>query len=435
MDIPSKLLSDQEQEELTSTRAKSVTKAAVIMCVLGTIFYCYEYYLRVAPSVMSAELKLAFGLSDAALGHLAACYYYAYTPMQIPVGMMMDKFGPRKILTFACALCVVGTYLFATTSDVLLAQIGRFLVGFGSAFAYVGVLKISNLWLPQKYFALMAGICTALGMFGGMTGALTMAPLVEKIGWQSTLFYSVVIGIILTFALWFILKDKTEEKFNPNLQTPQQKISLFLSLKEMVKSSPMWINGIIGCLTFLPISAFAEMWAVPFLESTGISKQEAAVGSSMVFLGFALGGPVWGLISDAMSSRRIPLMMGSFISAILMAVALLEPSWLGQWMKLILFLCGFFASAEILVFAVSNDMNRSEVSATAVAFTNMVVMIGGALLPPLIGRLLDNSMKVVNGLPSNTAEDFGTALLILPLTLVFAGILSYYLKETYKSYR
>ena len=201
----------------TKDRTKAVTGSAVTMCVLAILFYYYEYYLRVAPSVMSSELKLTFNLSEAAFGNLAAFFYYAYTPMQIPVGMMMDRFGPRRLLTFACFLCVLGTVLFGITGQFWIAAMGRFLLGFGSAFAYVGVLKLSNVWLPKKYFAFMAGLCTTLGMFGGISCAVLMSHLMLRMGWQSTLYYSAAAGIVLMLILWLVLRDGTRhEKQDPS---------------------------------------------------------------------------------------------------------------------------------------------------------------------------------------------------------------------------
>lgn len=414
---------------------KTMSGLAIAMCVLGAIFYCYEYYLRVAPSVMSNELKLAFNLSDAAFGNLAACYYYAYTPMQIPVGMMMDKYGPRRILTLACLFCVFGTYLFADTGNVHIAQIGRFLVGFGSAFAYVGVLKISNVWLPGKYFALMAGLATALGMVGAMTGELTMAYMVGSIGWQRTLFYSVIVGLVLTLALWLVLRDSVPEHASAETpakaQSKTSSVGVLEGLMFMIKSRMMWVNGFIGCLTFLPLSAFGELWAVPFLQAAGFTRGEAAMGSSMILLGFAIGGPCFGLFSDVISSRRIPLVLGSFISALFMFLLIAFPNSSKIWMFTLLFGSGFFASAEILVFAIGNDLNRKEVAATAVAFTNMVVMMGGVFLPPLIGKLLDNSYDL-GGSSVGTIQNYTSALMVLPVALVLAGFLSLYLKETHK---
>jgi len=412
---------------------KSISHLAITMCVLGAVFYCYEYYLRVAPSVMSAELKEVFGLGEASFGYLAACYYYAYTPMQIPVGIMMDRFGPRRILTFACFLCAFGTYLFASTVEITLAQVGRFLVGFGSAFAYVGVLKISSIWLPSKYFAMMAGLCTAMGMLGAIGGEVSMTYLVEMVGWRETLNYSVVVGLILTLLLWLVLRDGTQHSQDSQTESLSEVVHhQFNGIKEMIYSSQMWISGLIGCLTFLPITGFAEIWAVSFLQSTGMSKDQAAFGSSMVFLGFAIGGPIWGIISDLIQSRRIPLILGSFISAGLMALLVFFPSDSIAWMYTLLFFSAFFASVEIIIFAVSNDLSRPSVNGTAVSFINMFTMIGGALIPPIIGEILDSSIQLVDNMPVLTAADYSQALAVIPVGLLLSGILSIFLRESYR---
>lgn len=411
---------------------RHLSYSAILMCALAAIFYCYEYYLRVAPSVMSGELKSAFNLSDASFGHLAAFYYYAYTPMQIPVGMLLDRFGPKRVLTVACLICALGTYVFATTKLVWIAQLGRFFVGFGSAFAYVGILKISDVWLPKKYFALMAGIGTTLGMLGAIFGALSMASMVTWKGWQSTLYYSVGAGLILTIILWWVLKDEPD-KAHPSAKTYSvPKVAVVLQgLSIMVRNREMWINGLIGCLTFLPITAFAELWAVPFLETVGFTKSDAALGSSLMFLGFALGGPCWGILSDIFKNRRYPMIIGSLIAALLMALLILFPSPSKLWMYSLLFFASAFTSVEILVFAVSNDQNSKEVSATAASFTNMMTMIGGALLPPIIGKILDLSVTVVDGLPYYSVANYTFSLMILPLGLVLAAILCLNLKESY----
>ena len=409
---------------------KTVNVPALLMCGLGLLFYCYEYYLRVAPSVMADQLRQSFGLGEAAFGHLAACYYYAYTPMQIPVGVMIDRFGLRRILAIACLACAMGTYLLAETPYFFMAQVGRFLVGFGSAFAYVGVLKLSDLWLPRKYFALMAGIATTLGMVGASGGQMLMTALVERYDWRNTLEYGAAAGVLLTLLLWCCLRDKKEPAPIAASRAALHD-SAFLpldSLKEIMRSRQIWINGTIGCLTFLPLSGFAETWTVSFLRALEFSKEEAALGSSMLFFGFACGGPLWGLISEKMRSRRLPLIFGSFVSAIFMAWVIFMPMASVHGMYALLFAASFFASAEILVFAVSNDIVRSSVSATAASFTNMITMIGGMVLPPLIGRLLDRSLAVDQVL---SMQDYAYALAALPIALMVAGALSVVQKESY----
>ena len=134
-----------------NTMIKSSTRLAIMgwsICLIGALFYSYEYFLRIMPSVMSAKLMAHFNIEAGALGIFVAIYYWAYVPLQLPVGLLHDRFGPRRLLTFACLLCVVGTYMFGISHSIYIAATGRLFVGIGSAFAFVGVLKLASIWLP-----------------------------------------------------------------------------------------------------------------------------------------------------------------------------------------------------------------------------------------------------------------------------------------------
>jgi len=128
---------------LLSENRRNYALIGWLICGLGALFYSYEYLLRIAPSAMETALREHFNLSATGFGHISSIYYYAYVPMQLPVGIMMDRYGPRRLLTFACMVCVIGTFLFTGTTSFWVAASGRFLVGLGSAFGY---LKISSLW-------------------------------------------------------------------------------------------------------------------------------------------------------------------------------------------------------------------------------------------------------------------------------------------------
>ncbi len=124
----------------------------ITVCLVGALFYCYEFLLRILPGTLQSELSIAFGhISATTFGQLAALYYFAYSPMQLPVGMLIDRFGPRRLLSFACLCCMLGSYLFMTFSSLWIAGIGRLLVGFGSSFAFVGSLTLMMHWLPRRY--------------------------------------------------------------------------------------------------------------------------------------------------------------------------------------------------------------------------------------------------------------------------------------------
>lgn len=413
-------------------KESSVALMALLMCVVGGVFYCYEYYLRVAPSIIQPELMTTYGISQAGLGTLIAYYYLAYVPLQLPVGLMMDYWGPRRVLTAACVLCACGTYIFAFSKLLWCAKAGRFMVGFGSAFAYVGVLKIANLWLPKRYFAMVAGFCTALGMLGAISGGVIMARFINITGWQQAFFSASFVGVILAFVLWFSIRDNSDHEISDLGRASHQGNTIWIELLEVIKTKQLWINGLIGCLTFIPLTAFAEFWAVSYLEQLGLSKEFAALGASMVFIGYALGGPIWGRSSDLMKSRRKPLMMGSSLAAAIALLVLNVNIQQAQVLFGLLFLLGFFASTQILVFAVGEDICRPGMSATTVSFTNFLVMLGGMALQPLVGIILDTLQSIgINGEAIIAAADFKIALLIMPIGLILAAILSLLLKESY----
>jgi len=414
-----------------SNKRQGYLAAGLLMCVLSSLFYCYEYFLRVAPSVMQAELMRSYQLSPAGLGRLIAYYYFAYVPLQIPVGILLDRYGPHKILTLACACCAFGTYIFSSTNILLLARVGRFLVGFGSAFAYVGVLKIANMWLPRRYFAMVAGICTALGMFGAMSGEIVMAKLVEINGWRAAMSGSALIGVLLTVAIWWVIQDKSNKKQYPIYTT----FELLQEIFKIIKSPQLLYAGFIGLCMFLPLTIFAEFWAVPFYEALGYSKANAALASGIVFFGVGVGGPFWGRVSDIVQSRRKPMLIGS-LGGSLCAIPILLLNPLPYFLSLLLlFSLGFFISAQVLIFAIGNDLSRPSVSSTTVACLNFMVMLGGFIVQPLVGWLLEVIMHYnYNATSIAQVNDFSQALALMPAALMLSTlIVKYLLKESYWS--
>lgn len=403
-----------------------------LICMLGALFYCYEYYLRIAPSVMTADLMRAFGISAAALGNLAAFYYYAYTPMQLPVGLMMDRHGPRRLLIIASLACAIGAYLFTQTVHIGVAQFGRFLVGFGSAFAFVGVLKLSALWLPPERFAFMSGFATALGALGAIAGDISLSAMVSHMGWQKTTALAASGGLILAAVMYILIPTKRGELSDTKPVTMNYK-QLFIGLGCLLKNPQIWINGTIGGLMYIPTTAFAELWGIPYLEQAHhYSKMDAASTISMIFLGWVIGAPLMGILSEKIRLRRLPITVGAVVAALLIAIVIYVPGIPFWTTAMLLLVFGIFSSAQIIVFAVGRENSPYELSGTVVALTNLFVMLSGVLFQPIIGLLLDfhwNGVKI-DGVHYYNVADYRYALSILPLGLILAGILSLFLRET-----
>lgn len=408
---------------------------AWVICILGALFYCYEYFLRIAPSVMSDDIMKVFHLTAGSFGDLVAFFYYVYTPMQLVVGICMDRYGPRRLLVVACLVCAGGTLLFATTHWIVLAAVGRMLIGFGAAFAFVGALKLASIWLPPERFATVSGMVTALGMVGAMSSDILMAYFVEKSGWQFTLIVLAIIGIVLAVLIFLIVRDRFQSIQKTPFFVPELSFKdVFVGLLQALRNRNIWINGLVGCLMYLPITVFAELWGIPFLVQTHhLSHMAATEVVSSVFLGFAIGGTFAGWFSDIIGRRRLPIMFGAFCAFIISCFILYVPDLSEITLTLLFFFLGMMSSAQVIVFAIGREVSPKHIAGTAVSVTNMFTMIGGALFQPLIGIILDLHWqgKISHGVHVYSSANYVSALSLLPLGLLATIILTFFLKETY----
>lgn len=423
-------------------RIKQSSSLGWIICALGAIFYSYEYLLRIAPSAMEDALRLHFSLSATGFGFLSAVYYYAYVPMQLPVGILMDRYGPKKLLTFGCFLCALGSLLFTDTMLSSVSAIGRFMVGMGSAFAFVGVLKLATMWLPENKLAMVAGMTSALGTIGAMVGDNVIVASVKNIGWQPFMNWSAYIGFLLCFALWFGVADHPKHVFNgPESENMSKK---FKDLALIIKNKQIWINGFYGCMVYLPTTVFAELWGISYLRHAhNLSDTQAAFANSLLFFGFMIGAPTMGLISDRIRRRKPTMIVGASGAAIMMSLVLYMPNLSEHALYACIFILGLFYSAQTIVFVVGRELSPAQASGTAIALTNMIVMIGAMVLQPLVGKLLDLSLKyhhaleVPKGVALNkvhwlySAADYRTAMTIIPFGIVLAVISTFFIRETH----
>ncbi len=407
---------------------------AWIVCGLGALFYCYEYFLRISPSVITADLMQYFGIGAATLGNLVAFYYYAYTPLQLPVGALMDRYGPRKLLFFACLICALGTYLFSCSSVFFVSAFGRFLVGFGSAFAFVGVMKLATIWLPPERFALVAGLVTTLGVVSGMFGTLWLARILEYGNWHSIYSVAAIVGVILAAFILLIIRDKNP-RIRDNTSSEQLKWHVVMNGFKIILSNPqVWFAGFLGAILYSSLTVFAELWAVPFLmEAHDFTSIMAAEAISMVYLGWAVGAPIVGWYSDKIQKRLYPLLGGVIIAFLSSSIVIFVPDLSVFALYTFLLIYGLSCSAQIVVFALGRENSPADCGGSAVAIVNMLVMFSGMLLQPLVGCILDFiwSGEYQNNIPKYSIGEYQTALSILPITLIAGLFLVLVLKETH----
>jgi len=400
-----------------------------VICFVGALFYCYEFVLRIIPGALQAELSAALGhISATTFGQISALYYFAYSPMQMPVGMLMDRFGPRRLLTCACLCCTLGSWMFTLTSSTFLVGTGRFLVGFGSSFAFVGVLSLALHWLPRKYFSLVADLITTLGMLGLVYGEVKITEWSMFIGWEQVLLLIALMGSVLSVLMLFIVRDGPDGYTPHKYPLPE----FFHNVLKVLMSPEVWLIGFVGACLYTSLSVFGELWGKTYLEQAHhLTKVEAAKTISAVFLGWAIGAPIAGYISDYTGKRIILLVIGAISSLICISLVLYCPH-LSYWnLNVLLFLYGLSSATEIIVFIMAKECSGAKLSGTVFAATNMIVAMAGAVFQPLVGKLLDTfgDSGIIGGEHIYTVVDYQVALSILPISLLLVTILAFFIKE------
>lgn len=411
----------------------------LIVCC-GMLFYCYNYFLRVSPSVLQDQLSSNFHINATAFGTLAGLYYWAYTPMQLPAGMIYDKFGVRFVLSAAILTAVSGLWVFISADHFATAAIGRLMIGAGCAFAYIGTLKLASLWLPANRFAFVAGLTTAVGMSSGAAAQQYLTKITETISYHDALYSVLIVGIVLSVLVVSTVRNRPAISLNQenHMQTAMSLKQLLAELQQIFTSRQMWLIGIIGCLVYLPSSVFLDTWGVPYLKGVyGLEKADAVNTIGYTFYGWIIAGPLVGAISDKLKLRKLPLALTGLFAAIFLCVIFYGPVLSISNLNIIFFLVGFCCGAHSICFALGKENNPLHLSGTAVAVTNMLIMAGGMICQPLAGWLLDihaSGALNADGLRIYSAADYNFALSIIPIGVAIGIFLCIFLRETHGEY-
>ncbi|MBA2653406.1 MAG: MFS transporter [Tatlockia sp.] len=415
--------------QITNSISRNQFLLGSLICAVGGLFYCYEFVLRIIPGALQSELSAAFGhISATTFGQISALYYFAYSPMQLPVGMLMDRFGPRRLLTFACLCCTIGSWMFSDITSMLIAGAGRFLVGFGSSFAFVGVLSLTVHWLPRRFFSLVVGLVTTLGMLGLVYGEVKITHIAVTIGWPHVLSMMVTLGAVLSVLIFFIVRDGPEGYKHQSQPLPE----FFRNVWHVLSSPQVWLIGFVGACLYTSLSVFGELWGKSYLEQAHhLSKEEAARTVSAMFLGWAVGAPIAGFYSDSSGRRVLPLVVGAVMAFICISLVLYSPGLSYFWLNVLLFFYGVFSATEIIVFVMAKENSGAKLSGTVFAAVNMIVTLGGVVFQPLVGKLLDlvGDSGIIAGEHIYTVVDYQIALSVLPLSLLLVAILAFFMKD------
>ncbi|MCX7117208.1 MAG: MFS transporter [Legionellales bacterium] len=422
-----------ESEKLTY---KQQLHFAWIIWGLASAFYFSDYLARVAPGVMHRFLQNDFGINEAGFGILTASFYVPYILMQIPVGLTVDRISIRWILTIMSIITAFGCCVFGLADSLEMASVGRMLIGFSAAFAFISSLRLATSWFPPAMLGLLAGLTQALGMLGAAAGEAPVSFLVSAVGWRHTMLIIAFLFIALAAFLYQYIQDNPTSKAHEVKH--EQKLGIFESLRVILSHRQTWLNAFYAGFLFGPAAVIGESIGPAYLQyGRGLSAHSAAFATGLIFIGWGFGGPFAGWLSDKLG-RRKPLMIISAVCGVILTMIFVYYPNIDQTTAYgLFFLFGLTNFGVAIAYAVSTEIHDRQVVGTSIAFTNMASIFVGALMQPLVGHLVD----LVAGprgyhVATLLLSDFQSGFSILPISSIIALLLAFTVKETYcKPYR
>ncbi len=406
-----------------------------IVVFVGALFYLYQFAVRVSPNIMHDELLQMFSIDAAGLGTIIGAYYWSYTMMQIPLGLTMDRMGPRYFLCAAAFLCALASYIFGNTDNIYFAGGARFLMGMGSACGFIGTLKLGTIWIHSKHIAKVTSLAILMGTAGAGLGGAPLRFVLEQYGLTSTMNMLAVIGIVVGVIIYISVRIHPPINHQNEVPDIYKNEHPMRDLMRVVRTKQAWVLAIYGMLMYVPITIIGIAWGVPFLERYyEIDEGLAASVVSVMFLGAAIGSPFVALISDViLKNRRWPMLIGAAMSAGIWGGVVFIDGLPLAIMYVLFFLGGISYTFKTLSFASICDIMPRNFSGISIAFVNMIVMATGIIFHPLIGFMIDYHWSgVVDGQENlYSLADYKFGLITIPVSMVLAMIVIIFMRESH----
>jgi sugar phosphate permease len=401
---------------------KSALRTATVAWLITAVYYFYQYTLRSAPAVMMPQLSDAFGLGAMGVASLVGLFYWAYSPFSLVAGVAMDRLGPRRVIPIGAAAVGVGALLFASGNSTA-ASVGRLMQGAGGVFALVGAAYIATTNFPASRAATLIGATQMFGMAGGSAGQFVVGPMIATgVSWSSFWIAMGFAGLVISVLLYFLLPTRAAaDRRDDWLRSAGR------GMATVFRNPQSILCGVIAGLLFIPTTIFDMVWGVRYLQDArGFDYAEAVIRSSTVPLGWIIGCPLLGFISDRLRRRKPVIIAGAVVLMACLAWILYGPTDVLP-AYVVGIVTGLASGAAMLPYTVIKEANPPELSGTSTGVVNFVNFTFSALLGPVFASML---MTVSGGASQMTLEHYQTAFVVLLYGVGVAIVLTLLLKET-----
>ncbi len=390
--------------------------------------YTLSFFQRFAPASIAQDLALAFDTTAASLGVLAATYFYVYTLMQIPTGVLVDTLGPRRILLLGGIISFAGSLWFGLAADLSQALIGRTLVGLGVSVTFIAMLKIIALSFEEHRFASLTGLGVFVGNIGSVLAGVPLAFAATEIGWRSVFVVVAVASLVFGSLAWWMMRQSTAMG-----GTKVDRTVVVGGLWSVLRNRLTWAPALTNLGMCGSYFTFAGLWAMPYLTQIhGYTRNIAATHLSLMYAGFAIGCLALGIISDRLRLRK---------SILLTASAVYSAIWCVWWWggaldvattMVLCFLMGFSTAGFSLTWACAKEVNPPQLAGMSTSIANVGGFFGAAVMQPLVGWLMDQvwAGTMANGVRVYSLGDFRFGLSIVVAMAIFGLVAGCFIRET-----
>jgi len=401
---------------------------------LSALAFGYAFFQRVTPGVMVSDLMRDFAIGGGMLGVLSALYFYPYFLLQVPLGALLDRYGARLLLCVALFLASLGSFLFGIAETLTLAYLGRILIGVGSAVGFLGSMTLASRWFPPQQFAFLTGLAMFLAMMSGVLGQAPLALFVDAYGWRASQWGLGFFGLGLALAIAVFVRNAPPEVdgVGGSSRTVQSWSEMWGGLYRAATLWNTWKIAIVAAAMSGPMLALGGLWGVPYLmQAYALSKPNAALLVSLLLVGWAIGAPISGWVSDRLQRRKMLIVAGSLFLTLSLAFLVLVPVPPLSVTVVLFVLCGFSGSSMVCCFALVRETSPPEIAGSTTGIVNAMTVASGALLQPLVGGILDLVWDgtVEAGSRLYQAADFQLAFATVLLVALTGLILSLTIKE------
>ncbi|CUI17381.1 major facilitator superfamily permease [Candidatus Protochlamydia naegleriophila] len=387
--------------------------------IIASVFYAYQYILRVMPNIMLDDIMQQFHIGAAALGQFSGIYYIGYSLMHLPLGIMLDRYGPKKIMAGCIVLTVIGLLPLIFADHWIYPIAGRALIGMGSSAAILGLFKIIRMSFSEEKFPRMLSISVMIGLIGAIYGGGPVSYMREAFGYQAVVQLFAVCGIILAAITYWIIPSTTST----------QQTTMLGDIKEVLSNGRVIWSCIFAGLMVGPLEGFADVWGRSFLKEVyGFDGTLAASLPSMIFIGMCFGAPVLSLIAEKTGSYLATIIGAGIVMTISFSALLIWHLATGA-ISVSFVLVGICSAYQILAIYKASTYVPEHVAGLTTAVANMIIMIFGYAFHATMGGVIN----AMGGPSASSALVYGIAVIPVALAIGAAGFFILFAKEKVQS--